>query len=221
MIRKIQVLLLAIITVLSSCIVYIHFNQDTTYAKTTKATIMLDAGHGGYDGGSIAYDGTCEKTYTLKIVKNLGKILTNKGYTVVYTRTSDTVSWSNDNREDLQARCDLAKKKNADYFISLHLNASDYNDGASGYEIYCDNSNKKTKKLSNSILNSLDKLNYSTNRGLLDTNDTPLYVVTNNTVPAILIEAGFITDSDDLNYIINNTNSLCEAIANGIANSLG
>lgn len=48
-------------------------------------------------------------------------------------------------------------------------------------------------KLSNSILKQLDQFDYSTNRGLLDTNETPLYVVKNNKVDAILIEAGFIS----------------------------
>ena len=58
-------------------------------------------------------------------------------------------------------------------------------------------------KLSNSILDQLDKLDYSSNRGLLDTNETPLYVVANNEVDAILIEAGFISDDSDLYYLKN------------------
>ena len=84
-------------------------------------------------------------------------------YKVVYTRTSDSVSWSNDNTEDLQTRCDLANKKNADLFVSIHLNSSVYE--ANGYEIYCDFNNKNTVKLSNSILKQLDQLDYSTNSG--------------------------------------------------------
>lgn len=217
MINKLKILLT--LTLITSLCVY-FVNNDNIYAKETKITIMLDAGHGGYDAGSIAYDGTYEKDYNLKIAKKLGKVLTEKGYNVVYTRTSDSVSWPDDNLKDLQTRCKLAKKENADYFISIHLNASDYDDGAFGYEIYCDAQNKKTTKLSKSILKSLDALNYSTNRGLLDTNETPLYVVSHNNVPSILIEAGFITDSSDLDYIKYNTDSLAQAIATGIQKSL-
>lgn len=55
--------------------------------------------------------------------------------------------------------------------------------------------------MSNSILKQLDQFDYSTNRGLLDTNETPLYVVKNNKVDAILIEAGFISDDSDLYYL--------------------
>lgn len=116
-----------------------------------------------------------KKNINLDIALLVGKQLKSYGYKVVYTRTSDSVSWSNDNTEDLQTRCDLANKKNVDLFVSIHLNSSVYE--AKGYEIYCDFNNKNTVKLSNSILKQLDQLDYSTNRGLLDTNETPLYIV--------------------------------------------
>lgn len=74
--------------------------------------------------------------------------------------------------------------------------------------------------MSNSILKQLDKLDYSTNRGLLDTIGTPLYVVKNNKVDAILIETGFISDDSDLYYLKNYTNNIAIAIAAGIKKSL-
>ena len=187
-------------------------------AKSTKETIMIDAGHGGYDVGSISNFDDYEKDINLDIALLVGKQHKSYGYNVVYTRTSDSVSWPSDNKKDLQARCNLAQKKNADLFISIHLNSSEYD--ASGYEIYCDFTNKTTVKLSNSILTQLDQLDYSTNRGLLDTNETPLYVVTNNKVDAILIEAGFISDDSDLYYLKNYTNNIATAIAKGIKKSL-
>ena len=187
-------------------------------AKSTKETIMIDAGHGGYDVGSISNFDDYEKDINLDIALLVGKQLKSYGYNVVYTRTSDSVSWPSDNKKDLQARCNLAQKKNADLFISIHLNSSEYD--ASGYEIYCDFTNKTTVKLSNSILKQLDQLDYSYNRGLLDTNETPLYVVANNKVDAILIEAGFISDDSDLYYLKNYTNNIAKAIAAGIKKSL-
>ena len=187
-------------------------------AKSTKETIMIDAGHGGYDVGSISNFDDYEKDINLDIALLVGKQLKSYGYNVVYTRTSDSVSWPSNNKKDLQARCNLAQKKNADLFISIHLNSSEYD--ASGYEIYCDFTNKTTVKLSKSILTQLDQLDYSTNRGLLDTNETPLYVVANNKVDAILIEAGFISDDSDLYYLKNYTKNIATAIAKGIKKSL-
>ena len=182
-------------------------------AKSTKETIMIDAGHGGYDVGAVSNYGDYEKDINLDIALLIGKQLKSYGYKVVYTRTSDSVSWSYDNKENLQTRCDLTKKRNADFFVSIHLNSSEYE--ADGYEIYSDFNNKNTVKLSNLILKQLDKLDYSTNRGLLDTNETPLYVIANNKVDAILIEAGFISDDSDLYYLKNYTNNVATAIAKG------
>ena len=182
-------------------------------AKSTKETIMIDAGHGGYDVGAVSNYGDYEKDIILDIALLIGKQLKSYGYKVVYTRTSDSVSWSYDNKENLQTRCDLTKKRNADFFVSIHLNSSEYE--ADGYEIYSDFNNKNTVKLSNLILKQLDKLDYSTNRGLLDTNETPLYVIANNKVDAILIEAGFISDDSDLYYLKNYTNNVATAIAKG------
>ena len=80
-------------------------------AKSTKETIMIDAGHGGYDVGAESNYGDYEKDINLDIALLVGKQLKSYGYKVVYTHTSDSVSSSNDNKENLQTRCDLAKEK--------------------------------------------------------------------------------------------------------------
>ena len=72
---------------------------------------MIDAGHRGYDVGSISNFDDYKKDINLDIALLVGKQLKSYGYKVVNTRTSDSVSWSNDNKENLQTRCDLAKKK--------------------------------------------------------------------------------------------------------------
>ena len=71
----------------------------------------LQSAHGGYDVGSISNFDDYEKDINLDIALLVGKQLKSYGYNVVYTRTSDSVSWLEDNIEDLQTRCDLAKKK--------------------------------------------------------------------------------------------------------------
>lgn len=83
----------------------------------TIATVMIDAGHGGYDGGTVAEDGTTEKNLTLALALETGKQLKklNPEIKVVYTRTSDKVTWSEDETEDLKARVKMAKKEKADY----------------------------------------------------------------------------------------------------------
>lgn len=100
--------------------------QVEAASYTTGDVIVLDAGHGGYDTGSISYDGVYEKDITLAITQKIGEQLEKAGYTVVYTRTSDEVSWSNDNRDDLRTRVAIGEEAGADYYISIHTNASEY-----------------------------------------------------------------------------------------------
>ena len=68
----------------------------TVFSKSTKETIMIDAGHGGYDVGAVSNYGDYEKDINLDIALLIGKQLKSYGYKVVYTRTSDSVSWSED-----------------------------------------------------------------------------------------------------------------------------
>ena len=154
-----KLLMTLLLTFCIGCVYTLLNEKDTMVsAKSTKETILIDAGHGGYDVGAVSNYGDYEKDINLDIALLVGKQLKSYGYNVVYTRTGDSVSWSNDNTEDLQTRCDLANKKNADLFVSIHLNSSEYE--ANGYEIYCDFNNKNTVKLSNSILKQLDQLYY-------------------------------------------------------------
>lgn len=75
-------------------------------------------------------------------------------------------------------------------------------------------------EMAESIHAQLELLNYAQDRGAVDTNETPLYVVSNNSIPALLLEVGFITDTNDFNYMVNNGDDLAQAIANGIMNSI-
>lgn len=187
----------------------LFFNDDSieVYANNNMETIVIDAGHGGYDVGCIALDGTQEKDITLDIALSTEELLEEAGYNVVYTRTSDNVSWPEDNKEDLQSRIDIAEDADANYYISIHINSSDYNDD-------------EMVEMAESIHAQLELLNYAQDRGVVDTNETPLYVVSNNSIPALLLEVGFITDTNDFNYMVNNGDDLAQAIANGIMNSI-
>lgn len=107
-----KLLMTLLLTFCIGCVYTLLNEKDTMVsAKSTKETIMIDAGHGGYDVGAVSNYGDYEKDINLDIALLVGKQLKSYGFEVVYTRTSDSVSWSDDNTEDLQTRCDLAKKK--------------------------------------------------------------------------------------------------------------
>ena len=108
-----------------------------------------------------ALDGTQEKDITLDIALSTEELLEEAGYNVVYTRTSDNVSWPEDNKEDLQSRIDIAEDADANDYISIHINSSDYNED-------------EMVEMAESIHAQLELLNYAQDRGVVDTNETPL-----------------------------------------------
>ncbi len=98
--------------------VFIEQNNDT-WIKTKRKKhkkIVLDAGHGGKDCGAMSANLVCEKDIVLEVVKFLHKELKKRGYSVLLTRDKDIYI-------DLVARTELANKKNADLFISVHANS--------------------------------------------------------------------------------------------------
>ena len=130
-----------------------------------------------------------------------GDYLTKREIHVVYTREDDNITFTSQVK-DLKRRIKVAERADADYFISIHMNSSKYNDGASGFEIYTDNRNKDIAALVKKIESSLTSLNYTKNRGIKNTRESgQLYVIDNNPVPSMLIDAGFISDPNDFTYL--------------------
>ncbi|EMG88939.1 N-acetylmuramoyl-L-alanine amidase family protein [Helicobacter pylori] len=93
--------------------------KNNTWIKTKRKKhkkIVLDAGHGGKDCGAMSANLVCEKDIVLEVVKFLHKELKKRGYSVLLTRDKDIYI-------DLVARTELANKKGADLFISVHANS--------------------------------------------------------------------------------------------------
>ncbi len=164
--------------------------------------VVLDAGHGGYDCGSV-YQNIYEKDVALAITKDVGDYLEAHGYPVAYTRESDDVSWPANEQEDLEARVDISNNSGAEYFVSIHTNASETDMGSYGYEVWGNMQNESVAALSENILNAIDTLGYSLNRGAKDQNTSPLYVLECNEIPAVLIETGFLASEQDRSYLLD------------------
>ncbi|MCH4604041.1 N-acetylmuramoyl-L-alanine amidase [Helicobacter pylori] len=98
--------------------VFIAEKNDTLIKTKRKKhkKIVLDAGHGGKDCGAMSANLVCEKDIVLEVVKFLHKELKKRGYSVLLTRDKDVYI-------DLVARTELANKKSADLFISVHANS--------------------------------------------------------------------------------------------------
>lgn len=188
--------------------------------KAPKIRIYIDQGHnptGYYNSGSSA-NGLYEQDLTFAIGVLLADMLEADGrFEVCLSRpTADTVLGT-DNNSSLDARVEGAKNFEADYFISLHTNS--YGDLAlvdkvSGFEIYTAENDSESYRFGSSILSTLAASTNIRNRGMKI--DADLRVLKNATMPAILIEMGFISNPDDAALMSENPELFANGIYNGI-----
>lgn len=173
-----------------------------------KNIVILDPGHGGKFPGT-SKGSVVEKDLTLKILYTCAKKYFDSPTSEVkayYTRTSDITLDSVLNK-DLNIRAQMAQKYEADLFISLHINAIVNKPTVNGTEVYYANSNKNStdsgltsKILASKFCDNLTSTLGTYNRGV----KMAEHVVTKaNSVPAILIELGFITSTKDFANMTN------------------
>lgn len=179
------------------------------YQPLKDLRIVLDPGHGGSDPGAI-WGATYEKDITLQIAEKLKQSLEKLGSTVFTTRDSDMYI-------NLKDRVYTAKAKEADLFISIHLNFLEEDTTVSGIETYCtESTNKNSTLLAEAVHSNLIRETDAKDRNVrIDSN---LYVVRRNTVPSCLIETGFLTSETEGPLLLSDDyqDKLVAGICNGI-----
>lgn len=161
--------------------------------------IYIDPGHGGVDSGAISAN-FLEKDMNLLLSEELEKILISKGAYVYKTRDGDydlANSTINRKRDDLYSRVKMINKSGCDMYISIHLNSS-ISSKWNGIQVFYSNILKENKILGEYITNRLNS-NMKNVRELKM--DNGYYMYSKIKVPGILLEAGFISNSND-NYKI-------------------
>ena len=174
---------------------YVNTNASVEEGKV----IIIDAGHGGEDSGAIASDGTMEKDLNLSIAMELGTMLNEKGYTVVYTRTSDKMLYSEDENikgmrklSDLKNRCKLADQYEDVIFVSIHINSYG-SENCSGLQVYYKDKDENSRALAQFIQAST-KNNLQPNNNRVIKNGKDIYVLNHCPSDAVLVECGFISN---------------------------
>ena len=187
------------------------------------ATVMIDPGHGGYDVGAISTDqSTYEKDLALSIGKQIGYEIKriNPKIKVVYTRTSDAVKWPNNESLDLQYRVKMAQKQKADFYLSIHMNASE-NTQAKGYSFHIQENDKLANQIAQNMDEQFKKIHWSQSRGIVYTSQQPLYVV-DHLPHSMLLETGFITNPSEFRSLNSRftQKNIAKAIAQAICNAM-
>ena len=174
------------------------------------ATIVIDAGHGGYDAGAV--NGTrYEKNDNLRMALAVGERLKKCGVNVIYTRTTDTFV-------PLLERSRISNNNKADLFVAFHRNSAS-TPAANGVEtlIYTNASNKSLQT-AEALQQALANVGIQSNRGVKRAN---LSVLRETNAPALLLELGFINNDQDNELFDSKFDAYADAIAKSLAQSVG
>ena len=174
--------------------------------------IGLDAGHGFKTKGKETPNGVKEFTFNDKVCDKVTSIL--KDYECEIIRTDNNEGYID---ESLSSRLARYKSKKVDAFVSIHHNAfGDTWNNATGVEVYVDKkATSKDMNLAQSVYNRLVKYTGLKGRGIKKEN---FYVINQNSIPAILVEGGFMTNATDCKIITSETGqtSYAKAVAEGL-----
>ena len=170
----------------------------------TNKTIIVDAGHGGIDPGSMTDDQSVkEKDVNLKITKKVKELLEASGAMVILTRNDDTSLYTEQvgktirqkYNENLKNRKKIIQESSADMFISIHLNKfqeSKYYGAQTFYPAGKEDYKQLATYIQGELKRVVDKTN---NRKIKSTND--IYLIKDNEIPSTLIECGFLSNDKE------------------------
>lgn len=204
--------IIAIITaflIILSAMLYLTFMANFSAAEAssmpiTQKTIIVDAGHGGDDGGAIGIDGTVEKDINLDIALKLEKILKFYGFNVIMTRTQDVMTCDDGldslrkrKISDIHNRFELMRKNPDAIFISVHQNKFE-DSSQHGTQVFYSGNDERSKELAEAIQTSVTLTLQRKNDRVVKKSGSGIYLLYHAKIPAVLVECGFISNSDEV-----------------------
>lgn len=173
-------------------------------------SVILDAGHGGADLGAV-YQGRQEKDDNLRLAMAVGDLLSQAGYDVKYTRTTDVY-------DTPYQKAQIGNASGADLFVSIHRNSSETPNQYSGVETLVYDDSGLKADIARNINEGLENLGFRN----IGVSERPNLVVLNSTqMPALLVEAGFINNEEDNQRFDEQFWAVANAIADGIERAVG
>lgn len=155
--------------------------------------IVIDAGHGGWDPGKVATDGSKEKDINLEIAKKLQTYLEQSGSFVLTTRITDT-ALSESKRDDLKQRKELANSSNIDLLISIHQNSFP-SSSVKGAQVFYYDGKDESKVLAECIQERLKSIDNTNNR--VAKANSSYYLLKQTNIPAVIVECGFLSNLEE------------------------
>ncbi|MGB8700908.1 MAG: N-acetylmuramoyl-L-alanine amidase [Thermosynechococcaceae cyanobacterium] len=165
------------------------FAQPTLSQPNGRRIVVIDPGHGGPDVGAIGIGGLRETNIVLPMSLEVARLLQQQGLQVYLTRTDESRD------VDLPPRVALAQQVRADVFVSIHANSINMSrPDINGAETYYAPGSASGAELAKTILNSITRSVNIRSRGV---HSARFYVIRHTTMPATLVETGFVTGAED------------------------
>ena len=202
--------LLSVMLLLTLSIFLLDSHLETVMSEHVSSgsntfTVVIDAGHGGFDSGKVGVDGTLEKDLNLIIAKKLESLLKAADVNVIMTRTEDIglykESSSNKKRQDMTARASLMNNAEADCIVSIHQNSytQESIDGAQVFYYTGSDSGKTLAALiQDELVTDVDPGNHR-----IEKSNNSYYLLKNVSAPIVIVECGFLSNWEESKKLVD------------------
>ncbi len=175
-------------------------NKDTS---ATPKTVILDAGHGGEDGGASSAEGLLEKDLNLALALTMRDILAANGVNVILTRDTDTLLYDRNvdfqgrkKMLDMAARLKIANDTPNAIFVSLHMNTYPL-PSCQGVQVWYSENNDTSFELAKTIHSTTQELLQPENDRPVKRSGSSIYLLHHLECPAVLVECGFLSSPEE------------------------
>ena len=213
-------LILCAILVLVGFGVYFGLTAQA-YQPNLSPTVVIDAGHGGTDGGAVGRKtGVTESQINLQYAQTLKEVLQKLGINVVMTRTGLNGLYSpfaaNKKKDDMQKRKQIIEKSGADLVVSVHMNAFPLS-SSRGAQVFYGAGNQRGEALAQSVQTQLQDASGYAREGV---KEGDFYILNCTSLPGILVEFGFLSNAEEEALLVREDyrKRMCDAVAMGILN---
>ena len=196
-IKKHTLCVLLVVIILICSVAGVCYAVRVTSSPKTQYTFVIDAGHGGRDGGAVGSSGVTESELNLKYAKELKSLCEDFGIGVVMTRSDMNglydESAPNKKKSEMERRKNIINTSNADLMISIHMNSFPLPSSSGAYVFYANGSDEGyslAKSVQTSLCQSFDNA-----REYVSVGD--YFVLNYSSIPSVLVECGFLSNPQE------------------------
>ena len=200
--------------------------QASNLSRQINRSIIIDAGHGGQDGGAVGKSEWLEKDINLSIAMKLKEFLEVSGFEVIMTRETDdfidddpSATVAERKKTDMHARLKIINEHPNSLFVSIHQNHFD-NSTLFGAQVFYSVNHQNSVLLADSIQNSVISLIQNNNERQSKAAENTIFLLKNAQIPAVIVECGFLSNASEAKLLCDDTyqNKMAFSIFCGIIN---